>query len=83
MSRSTGLKCFEGNYDGLRQGLVIASSQKQAAAAAGTSLSGFRDFWHQAGTWPAQDLKPNVLYTKPFDSRRPWVEGRCEVEQKP
>ena len=77
------MKCFQGNYDGMRVGLIIAANQKEAAAAGvGCSLYSFREFWSSTGAKPEQELKPNTLYTKPYDSRGPWIEGRCELAQR-
>jgi hypothetical protein len=79
MARVSTLKCFQGNLDGIRRGLVIASSQASAAKVAGCSVSAFRDYWNSAAPWPAGEFRPNTLYTCPMNSRTKseWVEGRC------
>lgn len=76
------LKCFQGNLDGLRRGLVIASNQKDAAQAAGCSVYAFREMWSSVGKQPTGEFKTNTLYTLPYDDRGgQWVEGRCEVKR--
>ncbi len=82
MPRSTTLKCFQGNLDGQREALVIASSQKSAANVANTSVHDLRTYWTTDGDWPAQDMKPNCLYTKPICSSNPWVEGLCKLNHE-
>ena len=79
MKKASVLKCYQGNLDGLRRGLIIAATQKVAAEIAGCSLNGFRDYWNLDGNWPEQELKTKILYTKPYDSRDPWIEGLCKV----
>ena len=80
MSRSDTVKCFQGNLDGSRGGLVVAANQKTAAAIAGASLSDFRQFWSSHAPWPALDLKINTLYTRPINSEGEWAEGKCEIK---
>lgn len=81
--KSSGMKCYTGNLDGLRRGLIIASNQKEAAAGVGCSVYSFREFWSTTRTLPEQEIKPNTLYTQPFDSSGPWIEGRCEIKKRP
>lgn len=84
MQRIKQLKCYQGNMDGLRQGLIVTSSQAKAATIAGCSVSHFRDFWNMRRELPSgttQELKPDTLYSKPFDSKGDWSEGRCEVSR--
>lgn len=83
--RTKVLRCWVGNYDGKRQGLVIAYSAKDAIKVIGTSANDFANYWHLAQSMPS-GLKLNTLYTMPSGgtyqhwSKRPdWVEGRCEV----
>lgn len=71
------VKCYWGNVGGLRRGVVIARSQKQAAEIAGCSLYEFRLYWSAAKFEPG--LKPYTLYTRPYDSQGPWVEGMCKI----
>ena len=77
------VKCYQGNYDGVRRGLIIANSKKVAAKIANDSVYSFSKFWH-AGAWPEQRLEPYKLYTKPMGSydNEGWVEGRCELGLK-
>ncbi len=80
--RSKTLKCFQGNLDGQREGLVIASSQQQAASIANTSIHELRTYWVTDGDWPDQEIKVNCLYTRPICSTAPWVEGVCKLRHE-
>ena len=72
------VKCYTGNYDGKRRGLIIANSQKKAAEIAKCSLHGFRQYWGFEQRWPKDfNPEPYVLYTKRYDSKDGWVKGRC------
>lgn len=79
MARVQKLKAYHGNLDGLRRGFVLATSQTAAAAVVGCSVGAFRDYWSKAPKMPEQEIKPGVLYTRPYDSAGPWIEGRCEL----
>jgi len=75
-------KCFIGNYDGRRQGLIIAKSQKEAAEIIGRSVRDLRLYWRSRPllACPIENPKRGVLYTKPYDCRdTEWTEGRCEL----
>lgn len=72
------LKCWFGNYDGIREGLIVSTSKKKAAWIAGCSVKTFDDYWHEQ-TVPI-NVKPNVLYTRPFDGKL-WTEGRVEIKR--
>lgn len=74
------VKCFHGNLDGIREGLVVARSQKQAAEIVGCSLHAFRDYW-SSGKWPTDwNPKPYTLYTRLYkDQGTPFTEGRCPI----
>ena len=82
------MKCFHGNFDGIRWGLVIASSKKNAAKVAGISLYEFRNYWTDDVPWPKHELKPNTLYTRTTfyirsgDNEGEWFEGLCSLENK-
>lgn len=68
------LKCYIGNLDGKREGLVFAATQKEAAVVAGRSLSEFRKYWSEAKYRPhPQDPKPLTLYTRPYSRGPEWV----------
>lgn len=80
--RKHQVKCWCGNYDGIREGLVLAVNQREAAAAAHTTVYSFRQYWSRRDVWPLEIIgrgfqKPNTLYTRLFDSRAPWSEGLC------
>lgn len=75
------VKCWVGNLDGTREGLVIASSKAKATKVIGTSMNDFNSYWHQATRWPSQSgLEPYVLYARPFGSRDEW-KPRWDKEQ--
>lgn len=76
------VKCFQGNFDGIRLGLVIASSQKNAAKIAGTSLYEFRMYWTDDAPCPKQKLKQGTLYTRTLYGDEEWFEGLCSLENK-
>ncbi|MBE3110413.1 MAG: hypothetical protein IMZ46_07845 [Acidobacteria bacterium] len=75
------LKMWTGNLDGRRQGLVIASSKKRASEVVGwnvgSGLTDFNRYWREQPI--DESLDPEVLYTRPFDSRGPWFAGRCAL----
>ena len=71
------LKMWTGNLDGRRQGLVIAPSKQRARAVVGCGLIDFNRYWREQAIDEA--LASEVLYTRPFDSRGPWVAGRCAL----
>jgi len=67
--RAEKVKCWVGNLDGKRQGLIVAHNQKEAANLAGTSIGSFRDHWSlQVGKWPLTTPKILTLYTRPYGS---------------
>ena len=71
------LKMWTGNLDGRRQGLVIASSKQRASEVVGSGLTDFNRHWREQ---PIDgSLDPEMLYTRPFDSRGPWFPGRCPL----
>lgn len=78
------MKCFQGNFDGTRRGLVIASSQKNAVKVVGISIHDFRNYWSNVLSWPKQELKPNTLYTRSINKYgdEKWFEGRCSLENE-
>lgn len=78
------IKTFIGNYDGLRQGLVIASTKREAAQAIEWSTKDFRDYWDETITsWSFRDLKHKTLYTRANNNPSgTWVEGRCKLPTK-
>jgi hypothetical protein len=79
---TTKLKMWIGNFDGSRQGLVIASTKEKARQIIGTSRSDFDGHWTQQ---PAVDqtLEPEVFYTRALSRRyetpAPWYRGRCPL----
>lgn len=66
------LKCWIGNLDGTREGLVVETSKAKAAKVAGTSLYDFDQYWGEVGLlhW----AKLGVRYTRRYDSHSPWRE---------
>ena len=79
--RGRRVKMFEGNYDGSRMGLILATSQKMAANIAGCGVQSFRDFWYSLEPRPyCVGKKHDTLYTKPMDAApSEYVEGRCAL----
>ena len=61
------VKCFYGNLDGIKQGLVVARSQKQGAAIAGCSLHQFRNYWSDGSFLKDWNPKPYTLYVRPYN----------------
>jgi hypothetical protein len=81
------LKCFLGNYDGTRQGLIITSSRTKAAQIAECWVHSFQLHWGEYGDKYAAGLKPDTLYTRLFSSsyvgdNNPFQEGRCPLKER-
>jgi len=76
------LMCFIGNFDGRREGLVVAGSQSAAAKIAGAPLSDFRDHWEEEQLTDNFEPKPLTLYTRPYCSNADWQIGHCDLGQK-
>ena len=72
------LKMWTGNLDGRRRGRVIAPSKQRASEIVGSSLTDFNRHWREEQPID-ETLASEVLYTRPFDSRGPWVAGRCAL----
>ena len=70
------MKMWIGNFDGRRQGLVIAPTKKRAREVTGRSVTEFNNYWHEISN--NSGLEPEVLYTRPFDAKSdtPWKRGR-------
>jgi hypothetical protein len=74
--KSEKVKCYIGNLDGDRLGLVVAANQREAARIASTGLVDFRRHWNaRLSPWPIQAPKLRTLYTRWYDGGE-WVEGR-------
>lgn len=78
------MKMFIGNYDGRREGLIIAKSKSAAAKIAGCSVRTFNNYWSEA-TRVIQvngvgDFEPDTLYTR---SNQTWggtfFKGKCPL----
>lgn len=72
------LKCFIGNYDGIRQGMVIANSQERLREALDCSQHEVSMNW-AVGKWPNFEPKPFTLYTRLYSGLivGEWHEGVC------
>ena len=81
MNRGEYVKCFTGNLDGVRTGLVVAKSKKEAAKVAGASLRDFNDHWCQRIPWPEGYFVPGKLYTS-CHGQDEWTEGRCPLTEE-
>jgi len=79
--RAQIVRVYMGNYDGSRQGLVVAASQKEAAKIARTSVYTFRQYWSARAEWPLTKLKLGVLYTRKYDTQNEWQEGICQLHR--
>jgi len=78
------LKMWIGNFDGDREGLVIAPTKARARQIVGSSRDDFNNYWRERSPIdPALD--PEVLYTRVFTGsggvtgREPWYRGRCPL----
>lgn len=73
-----------GNLDGLRQGLVIATSKVKARQIIGRcSAHEFDSYWREQDDVD-ETLAPETLYTRPFTTDRGkgmWFQGRCAVRR--
>ena len=81
------LKCWIGNYDGIRQGLVVAASQKEAAKIAGTSTRDFAAYWVEQESTAISyfGVRERALYTRKYGGlacEKTFVEGRCKIERR-
>lgn len=84
------VKVWVGNYDGVRRGMVRATSQRAAALATHTSAGRFREFWglvHDAShAIGFEALADRVLYTQPCDAppdvRSWWFVGSCPLPKR-
>jgi len=72
------LKMWIGNYDGRRQGLVIAATKKRAREVVVRSQKEFDSYWHEIKL--DESLDPEVLYTRPYDAAAgAWQRGKCTL----
>ena len=78
-------KCFIGNLDGDREGLVWTTSKKEAIRIIGTSMYDFNNYWEECETPTSFTPDCNILYTRPINNkyglRDNWTEGRCKLEK--
>lgn len=81
--RARALKCYTGNYDGQRDGMIFAASAVEASALIHCSLYHFQQYWIvRPLPWPLPNGKnPKVLtlYTRKNDYHSEWQEGICEI----
>jgi len=80
------MKLWIGNYDGRREGLIVAATKTAAARVVGCSTLRFGDYWHEAPrvvehVGGAQDFEPETLYTRSISAypRGVFVKGRCPL----
>ena len=76
--REQRLRCYIGNLDGQRDGMVFAPNQRTAAAVVKCSIYHFSEYWVQQPNRPISDPKPLTLYTR-NDYRSEWQEGICQL----
>ena len=67
------LKCFTGNLDGQRQGLVAAHSQAEARKVIETTRTDFDNYWHEISMQEPAASRPLVLFVRPIMSDVPWI----------
>jgi hypothetical protein len=74
------LKCYTGNLDGLRRGLIVTTSKTKAAQIAGCrSYRYFNDYWSEVEIRNAEGLESDTLYTQPYNVYdKLWIKGRCD-----
>lgn len=77
--RTKAIKCYIGNYDGQRNGMIYAPSKRDAAKVAGCSVYHFERYWHAHTPWPLGAPKALTLYTRKNDYRSTWQEGICPL----
>lgn len=73
------IKCYIGNYDGQRDGMIYATSKREAAKVAGCSVYHFERYWLQHSPWPMPNPKALTLYTRKNDYCSDWQEGICPL----
>lgn len=83
-TKSGKLKMWVGNFDGARQGLVIAANKQCARKVVRAGRADFDGYWSEQPVDPA--LEPEVLYTRAFtrygEPPGPWQQGRCALPDK-
>src|SRR6185436_5480544 len=85
-TRSHKLKMWIGNFDGLRQGLVIAPNKENARKIVGTGRADFDGYWAEQPVDPT--LESEVLYTRASTRNGGqsglglWQRGRCPLPPK-
>lgn len=70
------LKVFGANYDGKNRRIVAATSQKQAAALLGMSLSGFRAYGSVTGNREEIEIamrEPGAVWSQGYQRGAQWV----------
>lgn len=74
------MKCFIGNLDGKRNGLILAKSKEEAMRHIPTGRVDFNNYWG-ATECPSGTFEPLTLYTRPANpiGAQPWVKGRCPL----
>lgn len=92
MTRTGKLKCWVGNLDGEREGMIIATSKTAAQRAIPTGRADFDAYWTEIDLPPSGEYEPLVLYTRDLLDRRlipvgssrldGFVRGRCKVERR-
>ena len=78
------MKMWIGNYDGRREGLIIAKSKAAAAKIAGCSVRAFSNYWNES-TRVLQvngvgDFEPDTLYTRSLRTYgSTFFKGKCPL----
>lgn len=71
---------WTGNYDGAREGLVVASTKEKAWKAVRAGRTDFNAYWREQPLDPS--FEHEVLYTRKIDHtgvKPPWTKGLCAL----
>jgi hypothetical protein len=83
--RGRSFKCWIGNYDGTREALVIAASQRVAARILSCGVPTLKDYYTVCPV--PSGLEPETLYTRPMWGAGyvvvGWTKGLCALTKVP
>lgn len=77
--RAKPIKCYIGNYDGRRDGMIFATSKREAATVARCSAYHFERYWSMHSSPFTAICKALTLYTRKSDYHSDWHEGICQL----
>jgi hypothetical protein len=73
------VKVYWGNYDGRHYAMVAAKNQREGAAAIGTSLYDFRNFYTEAADDADRAVAltaPGTVFLQEMQSQKPWTQRK-------